>query len=122
MAVEYLDVEDLLAMTRRLGAGPVRDLGLLESSAARPRTTVFGQDAYPSIWEKAASLLHSIVRNHPLVDGNKRLAWLAADVLLRINGVQVEMDDDEVFDLVMASAKGDLGIADIARALQEGAG
>lgn len=118
MTVEHLDLEDLLVLTERLGAGPVSDLGLLESSAARPRTTVFGHDAYPSLWEKAAALLHSVVRNHPLVDGNKRLGWLAADVLLRINGVVVEMADDEAFELVMAAAQGDLGMEEIATTLR----
>ena len=107
-----------MVLTERLGAGPVRDLGLLESSAARPRTTVFGRDAYPTLWDKAAALLHSVVRNHPLVDGNKRLGWLAADVLLRINGVVVDMPDDEAFELVMATARGDLGVAEIATTLR----
>lgn len=118
MTVEYLDLEDLLRLTDRLGAGPVRDLGLLESSAARPRTTVFGRDAYSTRWDKAAALLHSVVRNHPLVDGNTRLGWLAADVLLRINGVVVEMADDEAFELVMAAAQGDLGIEEMAATLR----
>lgn len=114
-AVDHLDVEDLLELTRRLGAGPVRDLGLLDGAAARPRASVFGQDAYPSIASKAAALLHSIVRSHPLVDGNKRLGWLAAVVFLHINGHRVEANDDEAFDLVMSVAAGDLDVDDIAR-------
>ena len=72
-------LENLLATAREiLGENlPIRDMGLLESALARPQTTVFGQDAYPSLWDKAAALLHSIVLGHPLVDGNKRLGWLA---------------------------------------------
>jgi death-on-curing protein len=86
---EYLDLEDLLSMTRALGIGPVRDLGLLDSTAARPRASAFTEDAYPTIELKAAALLHSLARNHPLVDGNKRLSWLAVAVffdLKRLRG------------------------------------
>lgn len=115
--VEYLDLEDLLALTADLRAGPVRDHGLLESAVARPRTSVFGEDAYPALVDKAAALLHSICKNHALVDGNKRLAWLATDVFLRINGVVVELADDEAFDLVMGVAEGSLDVPDIARVL-----
>lgn len=115
--VEFLDLEDLLALTDDLQAGPVRDAGLLEAAVARPRTTVFGDDAYPSVLDKAAALLHSVCRNHALVDGNKRLAWLATDVFLRINGIVLVMSDDEVFDLVMAVAEGSADIAAIATAL-----
>lgn len=115
--VEYLDLEDLLALTDDLRAGPVRDAGLLEAAVARPRTTVFGDDAYPSPIDKAAALLHSICRNHALVDGNKRLAWLATDVFLRINGVVLVMPDGAAFDLVMAVADGTADVAEIAVAL-----
>ncbi len=108
--VEYLDLEDLLALTRALGAGPVRDLGLLDSACARPRSTAFGADAYPTLEAKAAALLHSLARNHALVDGNKRLAWLAAVVFLDINGSAVELDDDDAFQLVMDVAAGDLEV------------
>lgn len=116
--IEFLDLDDLVAFTRRLGIGPVRDLGLLEAACARPQTSVFGADAYPSLEGKAAALLHSIVRSHPLVDGNKRLGWLAALVFLDINGREVELDDDAAFDLVMAAAEGQLEVDDITAALR----
>ena len=103
---------------RDLGAGPVRDLGLLESAAARPRTSLFGEDAYPSLELKAAALLHSLCRNHPLVDGNKRLSWLATTVFLDLNGVDVTMSHDEAFDLVMAVADGTLDVPEIAQRLR----
>ena len=119
--VDYLDLEDLLTLTRDLDAGPVRDPGLLEAAAARPRTTVFGDDAYPSLSEKAAALLHSICKNHALVDGNKRLALLAADVFLRINGVVIDMTDDDAFALVMGVAEGTLEVPEIAAALEQAA-
>ena len=87
--VEYLDLDDLLLIGRDAVGGEVvvRDYGLLESALARPQTTVFGADAYPDLPTKAAALLHSLARNHALVDGNKRLAWLATYVFLDINGL-----------------------------------
>jgi death-on-curing protein len=97
---EYLGLEDLLHLVRILGVGPVRDVGLLDSAAARPRSSAFGEDAYPSISLKAAALLHSITNDHALVDGNKRLAWLATTVFLDLNGFQPELSDEEAFNLV----------------------
>lgn len=102
----YLDLEDMLTLVSDLGVGPVRDLGLLDSAAHRPRTSLFGQDAYPSRDEKAAVLLESIVRNHPLVDGNKRLGWLAMTVFQHLNGVWLEAPDDRAYDLVIDVAAG----------------
>jgi len=78
--VEYLDLDDPLGLIRMLGIGPVRDVGLLDSALARPRSSTFGEDAYPTTTLKSAALLHSIVNNHVLVDGNKRLAWFATVV------------------------------------------
>lgn len=115
--VEYLDLEDLLGLTRALRAGPVRDVGLLDSSCARPRSTAFGADAYRALEEKAAALLHSLARNHALVDGNKRLAWLATVVFLDLNGRTVELDDEAAFGLVMEVAEGRLDVAEIAARL-----
>ena len=115
--VDYLDLEDLLQLIDDLGAGPVRDVGLLESAVARPRTNLFGEDAYPTLTTKAAALLHSICRNHALVDGNKRLAWLAATVFLDINGAAVTPSQDEAFELVMAVAEGTLDVPEIAERL-----
>lgn len=115
--VEYLTLEDLLHLVRALQAGPVRDPGLLDAAAHRPQSTVFGVDAYPTPELKAAALLHSIVRGHALVDGNKRLAWLAATVFLRINGLRVTLSHDEAFALVMAAAVGDVDVEGIAARL-----
>lgn len=112
--VEHLDLEDLLGMVRALGAGPVREVGLLEAACARPRATVYGADAYPTLADKAAALLHSLVRNHALVDGNKRLGWLAAVVFLDINGLEVDLTDDDAFELVMAVAEGRMEVGEIA--------
>jgi len=76
--VEFLDLDDLIDLARTLlgDPPPIRDRGLLGSAAARPQVTVFGDDAYPDIWSKAAALFHSVVKNHALVDGNRRPGWL----------------------------------------------
>lgn len=119
--VEYLDIEDLLALAGRLlgEPPPVRDLGLLGSAAGRPAASAFGQDAYPDIWHKAAALLHSLVKSHPLVDGNKRLGWLATAVLLELNGVDATgADNEDVYELVMAVAAGRQSVAEIALGLR----
>ena len=119
--VEYLDLDDLLMLAESLlGENPpVRDIGLLGSAVARPRTTAFGADAYPDIWTKAAALLHSTVNNHALVDGNKRLGWLATAVFLELNGGSVAAaTNEEVYALVMDVAAGDIPIDEIAAALR----
>ena len=104
----YLTLEDVLRfLESALGEEPqVRDFGLLEAALARSATTVMGEDAYPTIAGKAAALLHSLCRNHPLVDGDKRLAWAATAVFLVLNGRPPRPDQDAVFDLVMDVAGG----------------
>ncbi|MGD9695970.1 MAG: type II toxin-antitoxin system death-on-curing family toxin [Thermoleophilia bacterium] len=112
--VEFLGIEDLLSLTGHLGAGPVRDLGLLDSAVSRPRASLFGEEAYPTLALKAAALLESICRNHALVDGNKRLAWLATTTFLHMNGHPVEMSDDDAFALVIEVATGGLDLTAVA--------
>jgi death-on-curing protein len=116
--VEYLELEDILQLVRLLGVGPVRDVGLLDSAVARPRSSPFGEDAYPSINLKAASLLHSITNNDALVDGNKRLAWLATTVFLDLNGLSPDLSDDEAFDLVWEIASTPVDVESIASKLR----
>ncbi len=116
--VEYLTLEDLLELVRRPKAGPVRDVGLLDAAAARARSNAYGTDAYPTLQLKAAALLQSIVRNDALVDGNKRLAWLATVVFCGVNRFDVALDDDEAFRLVIDAATGSLNIEEIAAALR----
>jgi death on curing protein len=105
---EYLSLEDLLDLVHALGAGPVRDLGLLDSACHRPQTVLLGQEAYPTLAGKAAALMHSLAGNHALIDGNKRLALLATTVFLRINGWRLDLTDDEAFDLTLSVAAGEL--------------
>jgi death-on-curing protein len=120
--VIYLDLDSLLHVAARtLGGEPViRDYGLLESALARPRASAFGEDAYPDVFAKAAALLHSLARNHALVDGNKRLALAAMIAFLGINGHRLTLSNDEAYDLVIAVATGALDdVAEIAKVLCE---
>jgi death-on-curing protein len=106
----HLTVEQALRIARIAVGGPVevRDIGLLESAVHRPQASVLGQDAYPDLFSKAAALPHSLARNHPLVDGNKRLAWLATYVFCAKNGVELDPDDDAAYALVVDVASGAL--------------
>lgn len=116
----YLTLEDLLHVAERVVPGvKIRDLGLIEAAAARPRTTAFGEDAYPSIHDKAAALLHSVTCNHALVDGNKRLALAGTIAFYGMNGFRLAMTNDQAHDLIMAVASGDLDdVPSIAATLQ----
>lgn len=106
----YLDAEDLVRIAERVVDGEVlvRDFGLLEAAAARPRASVFGQDAYPTIHEKAAALVQSIVKNHALIDGNKRLGLAGVIAFLGVNGWFLTYDNDGAYDLVISIADGRL--------------
>ncbi|SEJ26467.1 type II toxin-antitoxin system death-on-curing family toxin [Demequina mangrovi] len=99
IAVRIIDAERI---------GPIRDAGLLQSALARPATTIFGRDAYPSLPEKAAALMHSVCGNHALADGNKRLAAILMLVFVDLNGHRVMLDNDGLFTLTMAVADGTL--------------
>jgi death on curing protein len=119
--VEFLDLDDVIGLARRLlgDPPPLHDVGLLGSAIARPQTTIGAEDAYPTIWLKAAALFHSVVGNHALVDGNKRLGWLATAVFLEINDASVSAaSNDEVYDLVMAIASSNSTLATIADQLE----
>ena len=116
--VDHLSVEDLLEIaTGILGEVLVRDLGGLASAAGRPRMTVFGAEAYPTLAEKAAALMHSLARNHPLVDGNKRLAWAATRVFRLLDGTDLRMPVDDAERLVVGVAAGQIDVPDLAKAL-----
>lgn len=120
-SIEYLDLDDLILLaTGLLGdPSPIRDLGLLGAAAARPRASAFGDDAYPDVSAKAAALLHSIVKNHALVDGNKRLGWVACAVFLDLNGLDpTPATNDDVFKLVMRVAAEPIDITELAGELR----
>jgi len=113
----YLNTDDLLVLVEEVGGLQVRDFGLLGSAAHRPQATVFGDDAYPDLHTKAAVLLESIVRNHALVDGNKRLSWVAVVVFYGINGFALHAPEDPAYDLVIAVAEGRRTFAEVAAQL-----
>ena len=112
---KYLEIEDIVEMIRTLGVGLIRDLGLLDSAVNRPRSSAFGEDAYETLNLKAAALLHSMSKNHALVDGNRRLAWLSTVVFCDLNGSVPSLQDDDAFQLVLdISSSAEEDIATIA--------
>jgi death-on-curing protein len=117
--VDHLTVEDLLSIAEEvLGAPAVRDIGLLDSAAHRPQASAFGQDAYPTIHEKAAALLDAVVCHHALVDGNKRLGWAAAAVFYDLNGFDLDPPSvHEAVELVVAVAAGHLELRKLSERL-----
>ena len=110
----YLTLPELLHVAERaLGSEPeIRDYGLLESAAARPRASAFGGDAYPGLDAKAAALLHSLARNHSLVDGDKRLALAGVIAFHGVNGRRFTFTNDEAYELIMSVAAGQLDTVD----------
>jgi death on curing protein len=107
----FLNLDEVLALhaeqVDRYGGAPgLRDLGLLESAVAAPRTTFGGEFLHGSIPEMAAAYLFYLVRNHPFIDGNKRAGLAAAIAFLGLNGLWLEADADELADLVLGVAKG----------------
>jgi death-on-curing protein len=114
-AVEYLTLEEVLLLHARLiqrtgGSGGVRDVGLLESALARPRATSGGEDLYPDLWHKAAALMHSLIKNHPFVDGNKRTALTATGLFLELNGYMLTASNDEAACFALQAAVGDVDV------------
>lgn len=118
----FLTLEEALRVAEAvIGETPaVRDVGLLESALARPQTRLFGDDAYPSLEEKAAAMLQSLVLNHALIERNKRLGFACTSVFLTLNGAPLALDDEsQAYDLVMAVATSELTeVADIASRLR----
>lgn len=118
----YLDLDDLMAVASAALAPDevlVRDVGLLQSALGRPQASAFGEDAYPPLHLKAAALMESLARNHALIDGNKRLAWVATRLFLALNAEDVRVPAPEVGDeFVRSVAQGHLGVATIAATLR----
>jgi len=123
--VRYLTVDELIYINEQLpareqihkilkGKQKVRDMSLLEAAAGRPQQSVFGADAYPTITEKAAALLHSLTRNHPFADGNKRTATIALLFMLEVNGYTMEWDAAEALEEIVATAEGQRSVEQFA--------
>jgi death-on-curing protein len=115
---QYLDLEDALEQVAFLGFY-VKDMGLLDSALQRPKTTLFGEDAYPDLATKAAAMLHSLIKNHPMVDGNKRTGWLLFLSFIAANGFQHDMTTERSFDLTIGIADGSLELPAAAKIIQE---
>ncbi|MGY1436484.1 type II toxin-antitoxin system death-on-curing family toxin [Streptomyces reniochalinae] len=116
-----MDEEDVLSIAEiTLGSRPkIREWGLLSSAVQRPRSSAFGQDAYPDLFEKAAALLHSVASNHSLIDGNKRTGWATAVVFLDLNGYELAepLDEDKAEAFVLKVSQSRLEIGEIAENL-----
>lgn len=96
------------------GSPGLRDEGLLRSALARPQASFGGHDLYPTVFEKAAALLESLVRNHPFLDGNKRMAWECFDLFLEVNGRRITASHDQSFKIMMQIIERQLTVQDIA--------
>ena len=109
----FLDIDDALEQIRFLGFH-VRDVGLLQSSLARPQSSLFGADAYPTLELKAAALMHSVATSHPLIDGNKRTAWALMITFVLLNGFEVVAETNDAFEFVLSVATGSLELDEMA--------
>lgn len=118
--LHYPTLAEVISFNRAfVGDRGVRDVGLLESALLRPTSSAFGHDAYPDLWSKAAALMHSIIRNHPFVDANKRTAVNLTLAFLGHNGHDVfTADPDALIDLAVSIANDKLDVPDIAVALR----
>ena len=111
-SLDYLSLDDVLDIAQGIiDDVTVRDMGLLAAAVARPQTTAFGEDAYPTFADKAAALMHSLARNHALGEGNERLAWAATRVFCLLNGRDLHFSSvDEAESMVLSVAAGDLDV------------
>ena len=116
--IAYLDLEDALQLISRAGFY-VKDLGLLDSALARPRTTLFGEDAYRTIELKGAAMMHSLKLNQPMVDGNKRTSWFMLISFLFINGYHLEMSTDQALRLTLGLATDELNLDEAAAMIRD---
>lgn len=113
----HLETEDLLRLVADLDVAPVREVGLLDSTAHRPGAVLYGREAYPNLDQKAAALPNALVGNHALVEGNKRLGWLAVVVFYGLNDIELDAPGDPAYELVMTVARREPSIDDIAAML-----
>lgn len=118
--MKYLTVEEVIIINEEIlgGQATIRDRGILESAVFRPQASAFGEDAYPTLAEKAAALLHSIVLNHAFVDGNKRTATISVVLFLNRNGVAEKWTVDDAHQFIIEVAEGKHDVPAIARWLE----
>jgi death-on-curing protein len=117
--ITYLTANDVLVVNEKfVGPHQLRDFGILDAAVMRPQTSIFGEDAFPTIHEKAAALLHGLARSHPFVTGNKRTAWTATAMFYMVNGYNLHVEASGVISLVTDAAEGQIGVQDIAAILK----
>jgi death-on-curing protein len=115
--MRVLNLVELLSAFERIESlpAPIRDLGLLESALRRPETAVFGASLYPSLDLKVAALCDSIARSHPLIDGNKRLSYIAARLTFHLNGRKnTTFDQDQLHELLLEIADARFEVPELA--------
>lgn len=118
--ITYLTADDVLRINERfVGPDQLRDFGLVDGAVMRPQMSAFGEDAFPTIHEKAAALLHGLARNHPFVTGNKRTAWTAMAMFYMVNGYNLPVEALDVIGLTTDAAEGQIGVQDIAATLKD---
>lgn len=116
--MHYLSLEDALQQISIAGFY-VKDVGLLDSALARPQTSVFGEDAYPTLELKAAAMTHSVIKNHPMVDGNKRTSWFLLNAFLYINGYLLEMTTELGLEFTLGIATDRLSLEEAAEMIRQ---
>jgi death-on-curing protein len=118
---EYLSIDDVVQIVEMFSESPlreaVRDLGLLIGAVDRPALKYRGMDVYTPLAMKAAAFMESLARSNALFDGNKRLAWLATNVFLELNGKTVQFSDNEIFALLREVQQGYLATNELAHRL-----
>lgn len=113
--IYYISAAQVIALHRALierfgGSAGLRDKGALESAVGRPAMTFGGEDLYPDIAAKAAAMMHSLVLNHPFIDGNKRVGVAAAELFVLVNGWDLRASDVDLEELTLSVARGDMEI------------
>ena len=110
---------DVVVTTLRGLGFHVRDLGLLNSALVRAQTRLYGADAYPTLQLKAAAMVHSVINNHPMVDGNKRSAWVILNFFLVLNNRQLRSSQDNAYEFIMSIAEKRIELEEIAAWLED---
>jgi death-on-curing protein len=116
--ISYPLLEVVVSSLKGLGFH-VRDLGLLDSALVRAQTRLYGQDAYPNLSLKAAAIVHSVINNHPMVDGNKRSAWIILNFFLVLNNTQIRANQDSAYEFIMSIAEKRIELEEIAAWLED---
>ena len=121
---KFLEIADILdihqILIEQFGGMPgVRDEGLLESAVSQPKASFFGELLHPTIYQQAAAYLYHLAKNHPFLDGNKRTAYGAMEAFLRLNGYNLDLSNEEAYNMVIRVAQGEMTKEDLSSLLQQ---